>query len=49
MWPADDDDVMPPSGKDPLTAEEIVTLIRWIQSGAPFPEKRAMAAVGVTR
>ncbi len=30
----DHDDVMPPKGKSQLTAEEILTLIRWIERGA---------------
>lgn len=36
LLPADHDDVMPPAGKEPLTPEEIVHLIHWIQSGAPY-------------
>ncbi len=31
-----DDDVMPPQGKGDMTAEEILTVIRWIEAGAPF-------------
>ncbi len=38
LLPPDDDDVMPPSGKRALTAEEVMTIIRWIQQGAPFPD-----------
>lgn len=37
LLPRDDDSVMPPSGKEPLTAEETLSVIRWIQQGAPFP------------
>lgn len=36
LLPADHDDVMPPAGKEALTPEEIVRLVHWIQSGAPF-------------
>lgn len=36
LLPRTSDDVMPPEGKDPLTAEETMLLIRWIQAGAPF-------------
>jgi uncharacterized membrane protein len=32
----DEDEVMPPSGKEPLTPEEIGLIIRWIIDGAPF-------------
>ena len=38
LLPPDDDDVMPPKGKRALTSDEVMTLIRWIQQGAPFPE-----------
>ena len=34
----DEDEVMPPSGKEPLTPEEIGLIIRWIADGAPFVE-----------
>jgi hypothetical protein len=27
---------MPPKGKEALTGEEVLTIIRWIQKGAPF-------------
>jgi len=37
LLPPGDDDIMPPSGKEPLTAEEALTIIRWIQKGALFP------------
>jgi uncharacterized membrane protein len=32
--PSDDDYVMPPEGKDPLTAEETLAIMRWIWDGA---------------
>ena len=36
--PPDADEAMPPEGKDPLTAEEIVKIIRWVHAGAKFGE-----------
>jgi uncharacterized membrane protein/mono/diheme cytochrome c family protein len=45
LLPEDDDDVMPPSGKSPLTPEEIGRLIAWVRSGAVMPAL-APAAVG---
>ncbi len=44
LLPPEDDDVMPPKGKRALTAEEVMTLVRWIQQGAPFPEAAGAAA-----
>ena len=38
MLPRDHDDVMPPDGKEPLTPEEVMTIVHWIQSGASYPE-----------
>lgn len=38
LLPATHDDVMPPEGKQPLTSEEIMTIIDWIRNGAVFPE-----------
>ncbi len=35
--PAGDDDIMPPEG-DPLTAEQIELLTRWVAEGANWPE-----------
>lgn len=37
LLPRDDDNAMPPAGKEPLTAEETMAVIHWIQLGAPFP------------
>ncbi|NJN05793.1 MAG: hypothetical protein HC814_04675 [Rhodobacteraceae bacterium] len=34
---SDDDDVMPPSGKLPLSPEETGRVIQWIKNGAVFP------------
>jgi uncharacterized membrane protein len=39
----DDDYVMPPEGKTPLTPEETMNFIRWIQDGAVFVEKASPA------
>lgn len=36
LLPRDHDDAMPPEGKQALTPEEIVSIIHWIQAGAPF-------------
>ncbi|MCW5557835.1 MAG: hypothetical protein KIT22_08390, partial [Verrucomicrobiae bacterium] len=36
LLPSDDDDVMPPEGKEPLTPEEMLAVIHWIREGAPF-------------
>ncbi|MBL9173448.1 MAG: hypothetical protein JNL10_07945 [Verrucomicrobiales bacterium] len=36
LLPRNHDDVMPPDGKEPLTAEEQVALVHWVQSGASF-------------
>ncbi len=38
LLPSTHDDVMPPEGKQPLTSEEIMTIIDWIRNGAAFPE-----------
>ncbi|MEO6786717.1 MAG: c-type cytochrome domain-containing protein, partial [Chthoniobacteraceae bacterium] len=44
LLPPDDDDVMPPKGKEPITGEEVLTIIRWIQKGAPFPAAATSAS-----
>ncbi len=36
LLPRDHDDVMPPDGKEPLTPEESLALVHWIQAGAAF-------------
>ncbi len=36
--PPGHDDIMPPSGKEPLTPEEIGVIVQWIRIGAPFAE-----------
>ena len=40
LLPPGDDEIMPPDGKEPVTAEEALTIIRWIQAGATFPIAR---------
>ncbi|MDR3401533.1 MAG: hypothetical protein P4L99_03460 [Chthoniobacter sp.] len=49
LLPPGDDDIMPPSGKEPLTAEETLTIIRWIQKGALFPTARVAAQAEAPR
>ncbi len=44
----DEDDVMPPAGKSALTPEETMTIVQWIQLGAPFPEQAGAAPETVT-
>lgn len=34
--PSDHDEAMPPEGKEPLNAQELMTLVKWIQAGAPL-------------
>lgn len=46
LLPPGDDDIMPPEGKEPVTAEEALTIIRWIQKGAPFPVATVAPAAG---
>lgn len=41
LLPPEDDDVMPPSGKLPLSPEEIGRVIQWIKTGAVFPGESA--------
>ncbi|GDY23447.1 hypothetical protein LBMAG56_47940 [Verrucomicrobiota bacterium] len=43
LLPKAHDDVMPPSGKGVLTTQEIVTIINWIQEGAPFADFGVLA------
>ncbi|MBI3882332.1 MAG: hypothetical protein HY301_20025 [Verrucomicrobia bacterium] len=38
LLPADDDDVMPPKGKQAMSPEELGKVIAWIRNGAAFPE-----------
>jgi uncharacterized membrane protein len=41
LLPPQHDDVMPPEGKEPLTLEEIMTLLDWIRNGAVFLQGNA--------
>lgn len=34
--PKSSDDAMPPDGKEPLDARELMTVVKWIQAGAPL-------------
>ncbi|MBL9135985.1 MAG: hypothetical protein JNK85_08965 [Verrucomicrobiales bacterium] len=45
LLPAEHDEAMPPSGKKPLTPEEILLVAHWVEGGAPFVE-RAPASGG---
>ncbi len=38
MLPEDDDYAMPPSGKEPLTDEEILAIVKWVRDGAAWPD-----------
>jgi uncharacterized membrane protein len=38
LLPSDDDDVMPPEGKQALTPEEIGKVLAWVRNGAAFPD-----------
>ena len=38
LLPEEHQEVMPPSGTEAPTAEEILTIIHWVQRGAPFVE-----------
>lgn len=35
LLPKDHDEVMPPEGKEPLTPDEILAIVHWIQTGRP--------------
>lgn len=49
LLPADDDDRMPPKKHgEPLSAEEIEILSRWIEADAPWPEDQLLAAKAQT-
>ena len=37
LLPCDDDEAMPPDGKEPLKAEEMALILEWIRLGAEFP------------
>jgi len=38
MLSADDDYVMPPDGKEPMTSDEIIAIVEWIRDGAVWPD-----------
>lgn len=40
----DDDDVMPPKGKEPLSGDEVIELVRWIKKGAHFDDQEIPTA-----
>jgi uncharacterized membrane protein len=46
MLPREDDEAMPPEGKEPLTGEEVMTVVRWIQEGAAFAFRPALSDAG---
>lgn len=37
LLPTDDDYVMPPDGKEPLTSFEILAIVEWVRDGAVWP------------
>jgi len=39
MLPSDDDYVMPPDGKEPLSSFEILAIVEWVRDGAVWPEE----------
>ncbi len=41
MLSSEDDYVMPPDGKEPMTSDEIMAIIEWIRDGAVWPEAPA--------
>lgn len=44
LLPRDDDDVMPPAKKKPVTPAEIEAVAAWIDAGAHWPDARTRAA-----
>ena len=47
LLPSDHEDAMPPEGKECLSPEEILQLVRWVQKGAPFVEKFQSEKLGL--
>lgn len=47
LLPSDHEDAMPPDGKQSLTAEEILQIVRWVEAGAPFVEKFQSRQLGL--
>jgi uncharacterized membrane protein len=37
LLPQQNDDAMPPEGKQPLAMDEVATILDWIKAGAPYP------------
>ncbi len=48
LLPRNDDNAMPPDGKEPLTSDETMAVIHWIQQGAPFPGQETKTEVAGT-
>lgn len=46
LLPRDDEDAMPPLGRDPLTPEEILDVAHWIADGAEVEEDSGPTAAG---
>lgn len=44
VLPLDDDLVMPPEGKKQMNADQLLTLVKWVEAGAPWPEQGADSA-----
>ncbi len=44
LLPRDDDDVMPPEEKDPVSAEDIDTVRQWIEAGAYWPDESELSS-----
>jgi mono/diheme cytochrome c family protein len=44
LLPRDDDDVMPPEEKDPVSSEDIDTIRQWIEAGAYWPEEAELSS-----
>jgi mono/diheme cytochrome c family protein len=44
LLPRDDDDVMPPEEKDPVSSEDIDTVRQWIEAGAYWPDEAELSS-----
>jgi uncharacterized membrane protein len=49
LLPRQNDDAMPPDGKQPLTVEEIATVLDWIRNGANFPAESTNSIPSLTK
>ena len=47
MLPRDDDEVMPPDGKEQLTAQEVMDIVHWIHDGATFNKPDSLEPASV--